>query len=202
MISAIILAAGESKRMGEQKLLMKWGNSSVIEHVLRVFSMADVDEIAVITGSHRGEIEKVLSAMKISRPVKRIFNENFSSGEMLSSIQCGLRELQHGPSDAALIGLGDQPQVREGTVQNVRNTFRQTKSPIVVPSFNMRRGHPWLVARELWNDLLDLGTHQTPRDFLNRHRGKIQYVDAADASILADLDTPREYFESHSKIME
>ncbi len=199
MISAIILAAGESKRMGEQKLLMKWGKSSVIEHVIRVYSNAGVDEIVVITGSHRNEIENVISATKVNHPVKSVFNENFSSGEMLSSIQCGLRELQVGLADAALIGLGDQPQVREGTVRLVCEAFRQIKSPIVVPSFNMRRGHPWLIARELWNDLLELDTHQTPRVFLTRHQEKIHYVDAGNASILADLDTPEEYRESRPR---
>lgn len=196
MISAIILAAGESKRMGEQKLLMKWGKSSVIEHVIRVYSNAGVDEIVVITGSHRNEIESVISATKVNHRVKSVFNENFSSGEMLSSIQCGLRELQVGLTDAALIGLGDQPQVREGTVRLVCEAFRQTKSPIVVPSFNMRRGHPWLIARELWGDLLGLDTHQTPRVFLTRHQEKIHYVDVGNASIHADLDTPEEYQES------
>lgn len=199
MISAIILAAGESKRMGEQKLLMKWGNASVIEHLIRVYSSAGVDEIVVITGSHRYEIENVLSATKDNRPVKSVFNENFSSGEMLSSIQCGLRELQDGLADAALVGLGDQPQVREGTVRLVCDAFRQTKSPIVVPSFNMRRGHPWLIVRELWNDLLGLDTHQTPRVFLNRHQEKIHYVDAGNASILDDLDTMEDYQESRPR---
>lgn len=196
MISVIILAAGESKRMGEQKLLMKWGKTSVIEHVLQVFSTSGVDEIVVMTGSHRDQIEKLISGMKTTRPLKSIFTENFSSGEMLSSIQCGLRALQNGSADAALIGLGDQPQIREGTVRMVCDAFRRTKSPLVVPSFNMRRGHPWLVARELWNDLLELAPHQTPRVFLNLHQEKILYVDAADASILADLDTPGDYAKS------
>jgi molybdenum cofactor cytidylyltransferase len=193
MISAIILAAGESKRMGEQKLLMKWGDSSVIEHVLRVFLQAGVDEIAVITGSHRDEIEKVVSALKKIHPVKCVFNENFSSGEMLSSIQCGLRELASGRARAAMIGLGDQPQVRERSVRMVCETFRETGSPLVVPSFNKRRGHPWLVERTLWKNILAMRTPQTPRDFLNFHADQIEYVDVDDAGILADLDTPDQY---------
>lgn len=196
MICALILAAGESKRMGEQKLLLKWGKSSVLEHVIKVFSSSGVDDIAVITGSHRTEIEKVISDLKKRHPVKAIFNEHYSRGEMLTSIQCGLEALQNGPADAALIGLGDQPQVRERTVRMVCDAFRRTQSPIVVPSFQMRRGHPWLVARELWNDLLEWDPHQTPRDFLNRHQMNLLYVDAEDSSILADLDTPRDYAES------
>jgi molybdenum cofactor cytidylyltransferase len=196
MISAIILAAGESKRMGKQKLLMPWGNATVIEHVISVFANAGLDEILVVTGSHRKEIEAIVSGMNNDRPVRSVFNENYSTGEMLSSIQCGLRALLRGGARAALIALGDQPQVREGSVRMVCDAFRESGSPLVAPSFNMRRGHPWLIARELWDELLDLDTHQTPRVFLDRHQEEIYYAETEDASILADLDTQQDYRSS------
>lgn len=196
MISAIILAAGESRRMGEQKLLMRWGRTTVLERVISVFADAGLDEILVVTGSHRNEIEGIVSAMKDNHPIRSVFNENFSAGEMLSSIQCGLHELTNGRARAAMIALGDQPQVREGSVRMVCDAYRESGSPLVVPSFNMRRGHPWLVARTLWKELLELAPHQTPRVFLDRHKEKIYYVNAADDSVLADLDTPSEYEKS------
>lgn len=199
MISAVILAAGKSRRMGEQKLLMPWGENTVIQHVVSVFAEADLDEILVVTGSHREAIETNIAELKKDYPVRGVFNENFSTGEMLSSIQCGLRELTSGGSRAALIALGDQPQVRARSVRRVRDAFQQNGSPLVVPSYQMRRGHPWLVARELWDELLDLTPHQTPREFLDRHKEAIYYVDADDASVLADLDTPSEYHAARPK---
>ncbi len=199
MISAVILAAGKSRRMGEQKLLMPWGENTVIQHVVSVFAEADLDEILVVTGSHREAIETNIAKLKKDYPVRGVFNENFATGEMLSSIQCGLRELTSGGSRAALIALGDQPQVRARSVRRVRDAFQQTGSPLVVPSYQMRRGHPWLVARELWDELLDLTPHQTPREFLDRHKEAIYYVDADDASVLADLDTPSEYHVARPK---
>jgi molybdenum cofactor cytidylyltransferase len=97
-----------------------------------------------------------------------------------------------------MIGLGDQPQIQEGSVRQIRDIYLQTKSPLVVPSFQMRRGHPWLVARSLWSELLEMRSSQTPRDFLNAHAADIQYVDVDTPSILADLDTPEDYRASRS----
>ena len=193
MISAIILAAGESKRMGQQKLLMSWGKVSVIQHVVSMFAEAGVDEIVVVTGSHRGEVEANLSQLKKDYPVRSLFNEDFATGDMLSSIQCGLRALTPKPEDAALIALGDQPQVREGSVRRVCEMFKETGSPLVVPSYNMRRGHPWLVERWLWGEILALRNPQTPRDFLNARADQIKYVEVDDDGVLADLDTPEQY---------
>lgn len=198
MISAIILAAGKSRRMGEQKLLMRWGDTTVIEHVISVFVAAGLDEILVVTGSHRRETESTISAMQINIPVKNVFNEEFSTGEMLSSIQCGLRELSKGLAKAALIALGDQPQVRRGSVRMVCEAFRQRGGPLVVPSFQMRRGHPWLVEKRLWGEILELHPPHTPRDFLNKYSDQIKYVKVNDPGILADFDTPEEYAAAKS----
>jgi molybdenum cofactor cytidylyltransferase len=188
MIAAIILAAGLSRRMGEPKMLLPWGKISVIEHVISIFMAAGVRDIVVVTGSARQEVEKVTEAY----PVRRVHNSNYANSEMLSSLQCGLRALAD-ETEAALIGLGDQPQVEARTVRLVCDSFRDHPSGLVVPSFNMRRGHPWLVARSLWGELLDMQPQASPRDFLNRHAAQIRYVETDTSSILADLDTPEDY---------
>lgn len=193
MISAIILAAGESKRMGQPKMLLKWGKTTVLEHVISVFANAGVENIVVVTGAAREDVEAAISQLKNDHPVRSVFNEGFLTGEMLSSIQCGLRELRDGVSRAALIALGDQPQVRVGSVRRVREMFKETGSPLVVPSYHMRRGHPWLAGRSLWDEILAMRAPQTPRDFLNSHADQINYVEVDDEGILADLDTPEQY---------
>ena len=192
-ISAIILAAGESKRMGQPKMLLKWGKTTVLEHVISVFANVGVEDIVVVTGAAREEVEKIISAAQTMYPVRSVFNEEYTNGEMLSSIQCGLRELAGKNSRAALIALGDQPQVREGSARRVCDAFKETGSPLVVPSYHMRRGHPWLAAKSLWDEILALRAPQTPRDFLNARADKIKYVEVDDAGILADLDTPEQY---------
>lgn len=204
MISAIILAAGESRRMGQPKMLLPWGNVSVLEHVISVFVKAGIEDILVVTGAVREQIEEAVVKYGKHYPVRSVHNRNYSHGEMLSSLQCGLSALAHPPLPsaerviaAALVGLGDQPQVQERSVRLVCEAFMQTKSPLVIPSFQMRRGHPWLVARPLWAELLKIHPPQSARNFLNSHTGDIHYVNTDTPSIFADLDTPEDYQAAH-----
>jgi molybdenum cofactor cytidylyltransferase len=196
MISAVILAAGESKRMGQPKMLLPWGESSVLARVISVFRQAGIEDLLVVTGGAREQVEELASGLG----ARTVFNEAFQRGEMLSSIQCGLGVLlQEKEKAAALIGLGDQPQVQAGSVRRVCEVFLETESSLVVPSYRMRRGHPWLVARPLWEAMLKVKPPASPRDFLNAHAGEICYVNVDDPTILADLDTPEEYRRWQSK---
>ncbi len=188
MISAVILAAGESKRMGQPKMLLPWGDGTVLTQVIAVFRQAGIEEILVVTGGAREQVEPLAAGLG----ARTVFNEAYQSGEMLSSLQCGLRALGS-QTQAALIGLGDQPQVQAGSVRKVCEAFLETKSSLIVPSYRMRRGHPWLAARPLWEALLRLEPPASPRDFLNAHAAEIHYVNLEDPNILADLDTPQEY---------
>lgn len=197
MISAIILAAGQSKRMGQPKLLLPWGNVTVIEHVIHVFASAGIEDILVITGSVQERIQELILKCSQNYPVQSVYNQDYENGEMLSSIQCGLRVLTQKASEATMIGLGDQPQVQERSVRLVRDAFLQTQNLLVVPSYQMRRGHPWLVARPFWAEILGMNQNQTPRDFLNAHAKDVHYVEIVSPSILADLDTPEDYRMAH-----
>lgn len=190
MITAIILAAGESKRMGQPKLLMPWGRSTVLQTVISTLQTAGLDDILVVTGGAHKQIE-----MLIGKSVQTVFNENYAQGEMLSSLQIGLAAKKHEAS-AALICLGDQPQVQVRSVQRILQEFKETKMPIIVPSYQMKRGHPWLVARELWNELLKMRPPATPREFLNRHAKVIRHVELDTPSALQDIDTPEDYLQS------
>lgn len=192
MISAIILAAGQSRRMGQPKMLLPWDRSTVIEHVITTFLKAEVEPILVVTGGARELVEAVIAR----HPVQVVYNRDHATGEMLSSLQCGLRALP-AEAQATLIGLGDQPQVREASVRAVCQAYRQDRTRLIVPSFQRRRGHPWLIARPLWQELLEMQPPQSPRDFLNRHADEIHYVNVETASVLDDLDTPEDYQRSH-----
>ena len=190
MISTIILAAGKSSRMGQPKMLLPWGDRTVLTHVISVFQNAEVEDILVVTGGFREQVEELVSGSN----VKTVFNNEFEKSEMLTSIQCGLRALTR-QTQAVLIGLGDQPQVQEGTVRKVCEAFRESKSNLVVPSYRMRRGHPWLVARPLWEEILEMQPPQSPRDLLNGHTQEIEYVTIDNPSIMQDLDTPEDYLK-------
>jgi len=190
-ISTIVLAAGESHRMGQPKLLLPWGKTTVLGQVVSTIAAAGIQTIIVVTGGARGLIEGQVVELSKSVSIRMVYNKDYIQGGMLSSIKTGLMALDTS-IDAALIALGDQPQILEGTVRLICTAFVRTKSPLVVPSYQNRRGHPWLVAATLWPKILSLPLSTTAREFLDTFVGRVEYV-SADKSILLDLDTPDEY---------
>jgi len=189
-ISAVILAAGQSKRMGQPKMLLPWRDTTILGKVIATLQQAGIEDILVVTGGARDEVEKI--AVKHNAQVT--YNQNYAAREMLESIQLGLRG-QKAQSEAALICLGDQPQVEEENVKQICKGFIQDKARIIVPSYQMRRGHPWLIAREFWDEILQLRTPQSMRDFLNTHKDVIFYVECGSPEILQDIDNPADYLK-------
>jgi molybdenum cofactor cytidylyltransferase len=191
MIAAVVLAAGQSKRMGRPKMLLPWGTSTVLGQVICTFRSAGIEEVVVVTGADKAAVEEVVATCQ----ARAVFNADYASDEMLSSLQIGLRAMST-DSEAALVALGDQPQIREQTVRLLAAEYRQTSAALIVPSYQNRRGHPWLIARGLWDELLALHAPQTPRDFLQRRSNEIKYVVIDSPSILDDLDTPDDYLKA------
>lgn len=189
-ISAIILAAGQSKRMGQSKMILPWENTTVLGKVLETIKQAGLGDILVVTGGERAQVETIVAEYK----VRTVRNENFESEEMIASIQLGLGE-QNAESAAVLICLGDQPQVEESNVRSICEAFQKNNSIIVVPSYQNRRGHPWLIGKELWNEVLGMRPPQSMRDFLHKYNNDILYVETKTPSILQDLDTPEDYLK-------
>ena len=191
MISAIVLAAGLSTRMGRPKLNMPWGSTTVIGQVITTLAQAQVDDIVVVTGAARTEVEAVLEKERWDK-VRTVFNPRYAVDEMLVSLQTGISALGN-QADAMLVVLGDQPQIEIGVVRLLVDTYRTEGYSLIVPSFHMHRGHPWVVARALWPDLLSAPVGSTMRDFLHAHTGQITYIEVSSHNILRDLDTPEDY---------
>ncbi len=187
-LAAIVLAAGMSRRMGQPKMLLPWGETTVLGQVIITLAACNVDEIIVVTGGAREAVEAETARLAGNFPARTIFNAQYQAGEMMSSIRTGLAGL--GPQVAAtLVALGDQPQLSLGSARRVVSAWGISGSRLMLPSFNMRRGHPWLVGRALWSDL---AASNTAREFLNAHSGEIDYVEC-DETVLKDLDTPEDY---------
>jgi molybdenum cofactor cytidylyltransferase len=195
-ISAVLPAAGKSQRMGKPKQLLSWGRTTILGQVVRTFAnslsaeFGQDYEILVITGAWRDAVESEVANLSEFFPVKAVYNPGFDEGGMLRSIQTGITALTDG--EAALVGLADQPQVEVETIRNICQTYLRHRSPLVIPSYNNHRGHPWLVARSLWPDILSLSAVSTARDFLRNHKSEILYINAT-SSVLQDLDTPNDY---------
>ncbi len=188
-VAAIVLAAGLSSRMGTMKALLPWENNrSVLAHILDQLRHAGLASIVVVTGYQAA----LLAREAADFDVQFTHNHDFANGEMLRSIQTGLRALPEETS-AALVVLGDQPQIQSATVAQIMQAYWRDHSLIVMPSFEMRRGHPMLLDRRLWAELLALPDGATAREVINRHAAEINYVPVNNDSILRDMDTPQEY---------
>ncbi len=188
MITALVLAAGQSLRMGSPKMLLPWGSTTVIGQVISTLWQAKMTDIRIVTGANQDEIKHLIS----DKHVKFVFNPEYDNGEMLISAQVGLSSLGEAVN-AAIIVLGDQPQIQAQTIQLIVDAYLSHGSTLIVPSYQLRRGHPWLIDRSLWDAVLSLKPPDTLRDFLSRHNNLIDYINVESASVILDMDTPDEY---------
>ena len=188
MISAIVLAAGKSSRMGLPKMTLPWGSSTVIGKVITTVQAAGISQIKVVTGGNQKVVEDALNGF----PIEFIFNPDYSAGDMISSVKEGLRSLPD-LSEAALIVLGDQPQIETTTIRVILECFYSSRCGIIIPSYQMHRGHPWLLEKSLWKEVIDLEKDKTLRDFIQHQQNKIKYVCVNTPSIIQDLDTVDDY---------
>jgi molybdenum cofactor cytidylyltransferase len=194
---AIILGAGLSSRMGQPKLLLPWAQTTVIGQIIRTLHSAGVDRIVLVTGATHDQLAGALRG----EDVTLAFNPQYADGNMVHSLQTGLRALQSTGCTGALLALGDQPQIQKSTVQAVLAGAQEHPSALVLPSFNMKRGHPWAIPTSLWPAIFDLSEDQTMRDFVRAQEANIHYVLVDTPSIFADLDTPEDYAREKPKIL-
>lgn len=188
MITALVLAAGLSSRMGTSKPLLPWGARTLLEHILASVQASPVEAVLVVTGHQHAAIAQRLAG----GPARVVFNPDYASGEMLASLQAGLRAAPP-QSEAALLVLGDQPALDPAVIQQLVAAYRAGAGRVIIPSYQMRRGHPLLIDRRCWAAILALRAGQSLRDFMHGAREVIHHVSVAQPGILQDLDTPEEY---------
>jgi molybdenum cofactor cytidylyltransferase len=188
-IWAIILAAGESKRMGLPKMLLPFDGVTMIETVLRNVSGSNVDKISVVLGAEKNAIAEAIGKFK----TESYYNENFKDG-MLSSVKCGFKNL---PSDyrAALVFQGDQPFITAHVVNSVIAAYLSSKNGIVIPVYKNKRGHPILIDRKYSDEIEKLSPEIGLRELTLRFNKDVLEVETEEPGILRDFDTYKEYLE-------
>jgi len=189
VIAGLILAAGRSQRMGSSKLTLPWKDGqTVVEAVVAALRAGGLERLLVVVGGDRQAVERALAVYE----VEVVENPDYAQGEMLASIQVGLRAMGEAPQ-AAMLTPGDLPAIQPATVRAVAAAWTSSKDPLCVPVHDGRRGHPVLVPRRYWPDLLSLGPGDSLRTFLRLHADEIRRVEVPDAGIHADVDTPEDY---------
>ena len=184
---AIILAAGESRRMGQPKQLLPFGGKTMLECVIDAFDSPRVDEIRVVLGYKAGEI-----AAKIAHTgCKIVRNERYEQG-MFTSIQAGLRAL---PKNArlVLIAVCDQPRLKRSTVELLIEKFETEHRKILIPSYNGRQGHPPALRAEFAKEILAMAPSLTLKHFYAEHADDITRLVVEDEGSLVDIDDRETY---------
>ena len=185
-VTAIVLAGGLSSRMGSSKVLLPWGDRTVIETIVQTLMPFRFAEIVVVTGHKTDDVERVLGKY----PVRVEYNPAYAIGEMVSSLKTGLRSLD-GDVSSCMVVMGDQPQLSTKIVRRLLTTLSEGSNMIIAPQYQEQRGHPILIPNRYWDEILSLPGRSAPRDAIGKH--PIKYVHVDDDSILRDIDTPEQY---------
>lgn len=196
-IIPIILCAGHSKRMNTCKQTLPWGSTTIIGHINDTLSsMFPTQSLVIVAGEHFDSIQASLR----STSVQMIRNDDPDQGGMTRSLALGLQAAP-AAAKAAMVVLGDQPMITKGLIAALVEVYCQTSPEILIPSYNKRRGHPWIVARHFWEEINSLGENGgTLREFLNHHQDSIKYYITDDPAVIQDIDTPDDYKRTISQI--
>ena len=191
MISAIILAAGESRRMGvKNKLLLPISGEVLISNFVKSVCASNVDEVVVVVGHEAEKIEDVLQG----QPVRFVENLCYMEG-MTSSIQTGIQAAS-AESDGLLICLADQPFIETSDFNRLIHEFTELfdyeSSLIIVPVFKGQRGNPVLFSRQ-FRDIILQHTGKGCRDIVLKHPECVREVEMGNDNVLQDVDTMEDY---------
>jgi molybdenum cofactor cytidylyltransferase len=194
-VCAIILAAGESRRMGFPKMLLPFNGIAMLDLVIRNVRDSIVDDILVVLGAERESLTELLSASS----VKYCFNDNYKEG-MLSSVKCGFRNL---PSavETVMVFQGDQPFIASSVINMVIEAYRTTGKGIVIPVYKNKRGHPLLIDKKYISEIELLDDTSGLRSLSYKFSDDVLEVETDDPGILKDFDTYDEYKKELNQIL-
>lgn len=196
--AGVILAAGESSRMGRDKALLPWpptsdlqvpSSESFLSAAIRSLALS-TDFVIVVAGQN----EAALTPITYATGASIVVNPDPSRGQF-SSLQVGLREVLNRGRDAAFITLVDRPPADAATVQTLRESFEAAPQSTwaLVPEFSGKHGHPFVIGREMIERFLREAVTGTAREVEHRHQEHIQYLTVNDANVTLNINTPQDY---------
>jgi len=194
--AGIVLAAGESRRMGRPKALLPWHGSTFIEMVVTRLAEADLDPILVVIGAHAALTR---SSVSLTR-AQWIDNPDWPTGQA-GSLRLAVSHL---PADvtAAVVALVDQPQTDGTLVRRLVSIRAQSGAPVVRPVWNGRGGHPLLLGSEIFSRIKAAEPTETLFEILQAFRSDRVDVPVEDDSILIDFDTPEDLVRNSTRFGE
>jgi molybdenum cofactor cytidylyltransferase len=194
-IASVILAAGNSSRMGKPKALLKIGPLVFLETIFNLLGESKFDPIITVLGK---DFKEIFQSIQKKRKILFLRNQFPEKGQ-LYSIQCGLK---HVPGDVpgSLIVLVDHPLVSLTTYLTIHEAAQKYPYKIIIPVFEGKRGHPVYFSRKYFNDLLTAPLSEGARYVVQKYENSIMEMPVDDPGILVDIDTPEEYNQYLEKL--
>lgn len=200
MLSGILLAAGESKRMRSLKALLPLSpkgaekGDTFVSFILRNLHLV-CEEIILVLGYQANLIEKKLVPLNLK--VKIVINQEYEKGQ-LSSLRAAIRKVSPN-CKGILLALVDHPSVKKGTYQLLRNRFLQEKDKIIIPTYKGKNGHPVIFSSLFFSELMKAPLDQGARYVVRGHPEKTIFLPVEDEGVILNIDTPEKYnkFCSH-----
>lgn len=187
-VAGLILAAGESSRMGTDKAVLFYGSSTFLETILNTLREAGVERVAVVLGYHADEIRGSVNL----RGAEVVINAGYRRGQT-SSLQIGLEALESPELDAVVLCLVDHPAVSAQTLRRLIGAFCESRAPVVIPTHQGRRGHPLVIGRQLFEELKSLEADAGANTVVRKYQETTQFVEVNDPGILLDIDDLESY---------
>lgn len=186
MIAGILLAAGESTRMGQLKALLPWRGATLLQSQLAALAEAELSPLIVVLGHRADELRPLVPA-----PFQVVLNARYREGKS-TSIVSGVAALPAGVEAAVVVAV-DQPT--EGAIlRALADAYMAARPAILLPSVNRRRGHPTLFDSSVFGDLLAISEeHEGLREVMNRYEADIRYVNLDSELVRSNLNSPAEY---------
>jgi len=182
-IAGVVLAAGVSRRFGRPKQLARLGDRTMIERIVDIALASAVDEVGVVLGAHADDVRGVLG----ERDITFVVDERYAEGQG-TSLASGIRALPD-DVDAAVILLGDQPEIESRVIDRVVAARQSSGASIVMAEYGLERGHPVLFGREHFAALMELNGDQGGKEIIRLHTDNVAVVPADRESVPPDIDT-------------
>jgi molybdenum cofactor cytidylyltransferase len=193
-VAAIVLAAGASTRYGQPKQLLPVGGKTMLQHVVDIVLASPVDQTIVVLGHRADEMgASVRQGLPTAadKPADIVTNEDWEAG-LSTSMQAGLRAVRS-DAQAALFVLADQPTITPEIIAALLGRYQGTGAPIVVPTYQGKRGNPVLFDRSLFAELMKVRDDQGGRQLIDMYGDRTERVEVGSEAVLIDVDTEEDY---------
>jgi len=187
-IAGIILAAGESARMGEDKALLPWGTTTFLGHLLRQVKDSPVGLVRVVLGANAETVQKRIPL----GTAEVVVNRDWQKGQ-LSSLQAALDSLPRGMVEAALVCLVDHPCITSSVIRQLIDNFLESEKLIVLPTYRGRRGHPVIFSAKLFDELRRAPLAVGARAVVRAHRNDILEVATDEEGVILNVNDKDAY---------